>query len=333
MAHAKGEPQLRLVEELSVHPLADIFPMLGDDELDELAEDIKTNGLLHPIVRTIDGKTIVDGRNRYEACRRAEVAPRFDDRIRSDDEARALIVSANLKRRNLSKGQEAMLMAMMFPEPQPGKRTDLLGDLTGGFSKERLSLARTVLRVAPEDLALEVLDGTKSLDLAHAEAQARKATKATADEKMAKLRADGAPDLADAVTENRMELAAAMDALAVRKQKEEKLLYLKDAPDLAALVNEGRMSIDDALAAQHAREEKLRNERSGCTLLLANIIRLADVSDDDDPRTVAARLIEFLDPGMWPTSEGEPDAARFARAAAMLKECATLRSKQQKKEK
>jgi ParB-like chromosome segregation protein Spo0J len=31
------------------HPLADIFPMLDDDELKALAEDIKAKGLTEPI--------------------------------------------------------------------------------------------------------------------------------------------------------------------------------------------------------------------------------------------------------------------------------------------
>jgi hypothetical protein len=30
------------------HPITDIFPMLSEEELSELAEDIKANGLLHP---------------------------------------------------------------------------------------------------------------------------------------------------------------------------------------------------------------------------------------------------------------------------------------------
>jgi hypothetical protein len=34
------------MRELAVHPVAALFPMLADDELDELAADIKERGLL-----------------------------------------------------------------------------------------------------------------------------------------------------------------------------------------------------------------------------------------------------------------------------------------------
>ena len=33
-----------------VHPCADVFPMMSDEELDALAEDIKTHGLQQPVV-------------------------------------------------------------------------------------------------------------------------------------------------------------------------------------------------------------------------------------------------------------------------------------------
>ena len=33
-----------------IHPYADKFPMLSDDELDQLAESIREVGLLHPVV-------------------------------------------------------------------------------------------------------------------------------------------------------------------------------------------------------------------------------------------------------------------------------------------
>jgi hypothetical protein len=64
---------------------------------------------------------------------------------------RAFIVSVNLARRNLSKGQQAMLLAMAYPEPEKGGRGNKGKALeTERFSAARLSQARTVLREAPD---------------------------------------------------------------------------------------------------------------------------------------------------------------------------------------
>ena len=52
---------------LPVHPQADIFPMLPADEMKELAQDIKQNGLQMPIIIGHDEEgelCLIDGRNR-----------------------------------------------------------------------------------------------------------------------------------------------------------------------------------------------------------------------------------------------------------------------------
>src|SRR5580765_1866662 len=89
----------------AVHPLADVAPMLSEDQLAELAADIAERGLQHPIIRTIDGKTIVDGRNRLAARRLAGIEPTFDDCVETEEQARAVIASENLQRRNLTASQ------------------------------------------------------------------------------------------------------------------------------------------------------------------------------------------------------------------------------------
>lgn len=48
------------------HPIASIFPMMNDSDLNRLADDIMAKGLNHPI--TIFEDKILDGRNRYKAC-------------------------------------------------------------------------------------------------------------------------------------------------------------------------------------------------------------------------------------------------------------------------
>lgn len=59
------------VFDLPVHPLADCFAMMNDEELDELAEDITAHGLHNPLI--VSNGQLLDGRNRREGCRRAKV--------------------------------------------------------------------------------------------------------------------------------------------------------------------------------------------------------------------------------------------------------------------
>src|ERR1700730_9925717 len=61
----------------SVHPAALVFPEMSPADLDGLVEDIKQNGLAHPIVRTSEG-VVLDGRNRLKACEIAGIDPQFE---------------------------------------------------------------------------------------------------------------------------------------------------------------------------------------------------------------------------------------------------------------
>jgi N6-adenosine-specific RNA methylase IME4 len=61
---------------IPVHPAANIFPMMDEKRLAELALDIQENGQQVPI-RLLDG-LLIDGRNRLAACRIAKVQPIFD---------------------------------------------------------------------------------------------------------------------------------------------------------------------------------------------------------------------------------------------------------------
>lgn len=62
---------------MRIHPAANAFPSMSADELNELAADIKLNGLLVPI-EVYKGQ-LIDGRSRLAACKMAGVEPTFID--------------------------------------------------------------------------------------------------------------------------------------------------------------------------------------------------------------------------------------------------------------
>ncbi len=93
------------------HKLANIFPMLSTSELASLADDIKQNDLQDAIWLYED--KIIDGRNRYLACQIASVEPVYRE-YRGGSPV-SFIVSANLKRRHLSKDQLSCIGAEIEP--------------------------------------------------------------------------------------------------------------------------------------------------------------------------------------------------------------------------
>jgi len=89
--------------------------MLPDEQLQELADDIRQNGLRQPIVIDND-ELILDGRNRAAACIIAEVEPLFEPFTGTDEDKLKFVISCNLHRRHLDTSQRAMVGAKIEPE-------------------------------------------------------------------------------------------------------------------------------------------------------------------------------------------------------------------------
>ena len=94
----------------TVHPLAKLFPLIFGDEFERLVDDMRAHGLRQPVLVT--GETmIVDGRNRLRAALAADVPPVFET-LPPDANLFSVIVSENVLRRQMNKGQFAMVAAL-----------------------------------------------------------------------------------------------------------------------------------------------------------------------------------------------------------------------------
>lgn len=226
---------------LETHPYADAWPILSDEELAELAEDIATSGLQNPIV--IYGDRILDGRNRAAACGRAGVTPAFVEFEGTDDEALAYVESANGARRHQSKGSLAASWAI--GRLAAGKRENgrwKYGEAADSNVRKNLNdKDRAQLGVIADhapDLLVKVRDEDLTLNAAFEQAEKRR------DAERDRLEAE----------ERRA--AAEADAKA----------FIEDnAPDLAAQVGDGQpyLTFSEALAIweQRNREEAQRIAR------------------------------------------------------------------------
>lgn len=93
--------------DLDLHHLCKLFPPMSGADFDELKADIRSHGLRQPIV--MHEGAILDGANRYRACKEIGLKPtkmEFDG-----DDAAAYVLSANLHRRHLTPGQQAAIVA------------------------------------------------------------------------------------------------------------------------------------------------------------------------------------------------------------------------------
>jgi hypothetical protein len=95
--------------EYEFHPAANLFPLMSDEELDALGEDMLEHGQSEAIV--LYKGTILDGRNRYRACILKGINPRFREELPSDPYA--FVASANLHRRHIDASQRAMIAAKL----------------------------------------------------------------------------------------------------------------------------------------------------------------------------------------------------------------------------
>lgn len=159
------------------HPIAAVWPMLDDAKLDELAEDIRQHGQLHPIW-TFEGM-ILDGRNRFEACRRAEIKPIIMEY--RGDEPTAFAVSLNDRRRHMGKSALAAVAAELEPHfAEDAKRRQI-----------RKPKAESVVEKVPQQTAPSKAreEAAKSVGVNDRYVQDAKKVKAEAPEVFEKLKA------------------------------------------------------------------------------------------------------------------------------------------------
>ena len=95
----------------NIHPLANIFPRMSDEEFKALVDDIRANGLRQPIT-TYQGQ-ILDGRHRYDAAKQAgrELTDKDFVELKPGDDPLKFVISQNVQRRHLNESQRAIIAA------------------------------------------------------------------------------------------------------------------------------------------------------------------------------------------------------------------------------
>lgn len=98
------------MSDLKIHPVAELFPEMGQAEFGALVADIREHGQRDAIV--VHDGSILDGRHRYKACRLIGIQPRTVD-WDGKGTVEAFVVSKNLHRRHLNESQRAMIATQL----------------------------------------------------------------------------------------------------------------------------------------------------------------------------------------------------------------------------
>jgi hypothetical protein len=173
-------------DRIKIHPAADLFPMMSDEELIVLGEDIKKNGLRQPIIfwreetlpkdigglrQFVDEKIegllpLLDGRNRLAAIEAVGLLNEdYLKRILAAartchaEDAVAYVISANIHRRHLSaEDKERVVAALLKANP---KRSDRETAKLAKVSHPKVAKVRSKLEQAGDVETVSTRTDTK----------------------------------------------------------------------------------------------------------------------------------------------------------------------------
>ena len=95
-----------------IHPAANLFPMMTEEEFEELKDDVQKHGQILPIILH-EGK-ILDGRNRAMVCHQLGITPKVET-WDGDGSPTDYAIGLNAKRRNLTKTQLSCVATDALP--------------------------------------------------------------------------------------------------------------------------------------------------------------------------------------------------------------------------
>jgi len=108
-----------LATELTLHPLAELFPPMNDDDYQALKADIARRGQLNPV--TVQDGQVLDGRHRWRACCELGILCHVRDLAAGVDPV-DYVVAQNLCRRHLTESQRSMVAGKLATLKPGGDR-------------------------------------------------------------------------------------------------------------------------------------------------------------------------------------------------------------------
>lgn len=279
---------------LKFHPLANLFPMLSEKELDELGDDMRANGQLETV--KLHKGMVLDGRNRYTAAGRKGLGVRTEIFEGSDREALNWVISKNLKRRHLTESQRAMVAAKLA--------TLKLGDNQHSGQAAPIGAGSLFEPEAPAEEPLAIVSQNEAADALSVGRRSVQRAAVVIDQ--------GTPELQEAVQQDQIAVSVA-EKIARLPEIEQPAALEKALPNGNRAIMSSRQEPDDSLdffptppwATRALVERVLQNPDLGMLLAREKIEEfsfwepacgeghIAEVLNEYSPRVLATDVFDY----------------------------------------
>jgi hypothetical protein len=204
-----------MTSNLPFHEVSNLFPLVTGREYDALKADIEAHGQREPV--WTHKEKIIDGRNRYRACRELSIEPRLRE-WDGNGSLVAFVLSLNLHRRHLTSSQRAAVATEILPYLEAEARDRQRA--AGGDRRKRGKAKASQYSANDEPLPEEVPEAKR--DDGEARKQAARLTGTnTRYVTLAKQVKDADPDLFEQVKTGKLKITQASQVVRRREQQEE----------------------------------------------------------------------------------------------------------------
>lgn len=219
------------------HPAANTFPMMSENEFFALTESIKSFGGNRVPIKLFEGK-ILDGRNRYLACRELNIEATFEQW--NGDDPYGYVWDTNAERRHLDQQRKAILFIkhQQSREDYERARQDAINAANKARSEALVGNQNAAKNSAVSDDT--TLFSKPKTDGRTRKQYAKQANVSEATAARAQALINAAPDLADEVLAGKKSFAEVMKDLRARQRDEERKRLAQqvvDQPPGVSIIN------------------------------------------------------------------------------------------------
>lgn len=189
---------------MKIHPIAEIFPRMSDEEFAALRTDISDHGIREPV--WLWNGQLIDGRHRHQACVDLGIKCPTRNYTGSQSSLVAFVLSLNLKRRHLNESQRAMVAARLATLDSEEKSSPPIGGA----------------EISTADAADMMNVGQRSVERAR------------------KVQEQGATALVEAVEKGEVSVGAAAEIAALPKSQQKRLVAQGAVAEKAAEIRQSK---------------------------------------------------------------------------------------------